>query len=115
MTDLQENIQKPVQEEPVHEVIQLMAHFMNYLSVSLYESQFTKNHEDSYADLNTIYNNVSSRSSIAPSLSECEQFYDNIVYLGNVTYTDDPDYYTYKMKMRKYISDLKNNKLQQLI
>lgn len=101
-----------VKNNSVHEIIQLMAHFMNYLTVSLYESQFTKNHEDSYADLNTIYNNVSLRSSIAPSLSECVQFYDNIVYLENVTYTDDPDYYTYKMKMRKYIANLKNNKLQ---
>ena len=44
----------------VHEVVQTMANFMNYLSVSLYESQFTKNHEDSYATLHSIYDSVAS-------------------------------------------------------
>ena len=36
-----------------------------------------------------------------------ESFYNNIVYLAGVTYTDDPDYYTYKRTLRKYILDLK--------
>ena len=91
-----------------HPTIQLMAHFMNYLSVSLYESQFTKNHQDSYATLHSIYDSVASTPSVAPSLNDCSQFYDNIVYLANVTYTDDPDYYTYKRTLRKYIVDQKS-------
>ena len=111
--NVQKTVQENIQEEPVNEVVQLMAHFMNYLSVSLYESEFTKNHEDSYADLNTIYDNVSLQSSNPPSLSDCVQFYDNIVYLGKVTYTDDPDYYNYKMRMRKYIADLRKQLLAQ--
>ena len=90
-----------------HPTIQLMAHFMNYLSVSLYESQFTKNHHDSYATLQSIYDSVSSRPSTAPSLCDIKQFYENIVYLGGVTYTDDPDYYTYKRCLRKYIVEMK--------
>ena len=90
-----------------HPTIQLMAHFMNYLSVSLYESQFTKNHHDSYATLQSIYDSVSLRPSTAPSLNDSDQFYNNVVYLANVTYTDDPDYYTYKRTLRKYIIDLK--------
>jgi hypothetical protein len=90
----------------VHEIVQTMVNFMNYLTVSLYEDQFTKNHEDSYATLHSIYDSVASRPSIAPSLNDCTQFYDNIVYLAGVTYTDDPDYYTYKRTLRKYIVEL---------
>jgi hypothetical protein len=86
-----------------HHVVQTMAHMVNYLSVSLYESQFTKNHEDSYATLRSIYDSVALRPSAAPSLKDVAQFYENIVYLGNVTYTDDPDYYTYKKELKKYI------------
>ena len=91
----------------VHEIVQVMAHFMNYLSVSLYEAQFTKNHEDSYSILHSIYNSVSSTPSTAPSLNDCVQFYNNILNLANVTYTDDPDYYTYKRCLRKYIINIK--------
>jgi hypothetical protein len=91
----------------VHPIVQLIADFMNYLSVSLYEDQFTKNHQDSYSALHSIYDSVASTPSTPPSLIDCEQFYQNIVYLANVTYTDDPDYYTYKRTLRKYIVDLK--------
>lgn len=91
----------------VHVIVQTMANIMNYLSVSLYESQFTKNHEDSYATLHSIYDSVASTPSVPPSLNDCESFYNNIVYLAGVTYTDDPDYYTYKRTLRKYILDLK--------
>lgn len=95
----------------VHVIVQTMANFMNYLSVSLYEDQFTKNHEDSYAILHSIYDSVASTPSTPPSLIDCEQFYQNIVYLASVTYTDDPDYYTYKRTLRKYIIELTiNNK-----
>jgi uridine kinase len=90
-----------------HPTVQLMANFMNYLSVSLYESEFTKNHQDSYATLQSIYDSVSMTPYAAPSLCDIKQFYENIVYLGNVTYTDDPDYYTYKRSLRKYIIEIK--------
>lgn len=91
----------------VHEIVQLMANFINYLSVSLYESAFTKNHQDSLTTIHSIYDSVSLTPSMAPSLIDCEQFYQNVVCLANVTYTDDPDYYTYKRNLRKYIIDLK--------
>jgi hypothetical protein len=35
-----------------------------------------------------------------------EAIYENIVYLGSVTYTDDPDYYTYKRGLRKYFINI---------
>ena len=91
----------------VHEIVQVMADFINYLSVSLYQEQFTQMHHDSYLIIHTIYNTISSKPHIPPSLYDIEQFYNNINYLGNVTYTDDPDYYTYKRKLRKYIMDLR--------
>ena len=87
----------------VNEVVQNMTHMMNYLSVSLYESAFTKNHQDAYSVLQSIYDSVALRPSMLPSLHDIKQFYDNVVYLGGVTYTDDPDYYTYKRGLRKYI------------
>lgn len=90
----------------LHHIVQTMTHTMNYLSASLYESQFTKNHQDSYATLRSIYDSVALRPSAAPSLKDVEQFYENIVYLGSVTYTDDPDYYTYKIALKKYIINL---------
>ena len=94
------------QEAPVHEIIQTMTHMMNYLSVSLYENNFTKNHQDSYETLTSIYNSVASSPHTPPPIIDVEQFYNNIVYLGNVTYTDDPDYYRYKIILRKYIIKL---------
>jgi hypothetical protein len=90
----------------VHPIVQLMADIMNYFSVSLYKDQFTKTHEDSYAILNSIYDTVSLKPSIPPSLNDSQQFYNNIVSLAGVTYTDDPDYYTYKRTLRKYIIEL---------
>ena len=90
----------------VHTIVQTMANFINYMSVSLYEGEFTKNNEDSYATLNSIYDSVSLSPSTAPSLNDSQQFYSNVVYLEKVTYTDDPDYYTYKRCLRKYIIGL---------
>ena len=96
-------------EVPIHDIIQIMTHMMNYLSVSLYESTFTKNHQDSYATLTSIYDSVASLPHNPPSLIDITQFYDNIVCLGSVTCTDDPDYYMYKIKLRKYIISLQYN------
>jgi hypothetical protein len=106
MEEKQEKEKEEKQENSSHPIVEVMAHFMNYLSVSLYESQFTKNHEDSYATLRSIYDNAASHPSTPPSPRDVKQFYDNIVYLGSVTYTDDADYYRYKIKLRKYIIGL---------
>ncbi len=73
------------QDVPVHEIVQTMTHMMNYLSASLYESNFTKNHQDAYDTLTAIYNSVASSPHNPPKVIDVEQFYNNIVYLGNVT------------------------------
>ncbi len=89
----------------IHPIVETMTNIMNYMAFSLYETQFTKNHEDSYATLQSIYNNIVSQPLAQPSYIDVKQFYDNIVFLGNVTYTDDPDYYKYKIILRKYFLD----------
>jgi hypothetical protein len=96
-----------IKETDIHEIVIIMTHFMNYLSVSLYEDQFTQNHQNSYSIIKSIYYTVSLNPDIPPSLYDVEQFYNNILYLANVTFTDDPDFYNYKIKLRKYIARLK--------
>lgn len=90
-------------------IAQLMANFINYLNVSLYEGTFTYNHEKARARLNEIYDSVSKTPSSPPSLEDSVDFYNNVNYLTNVTYTDDPDYYTYKRNLKNYINVLKKN------
>ena len=108
--DIKNTQEHNIKQTSVHEIVVIMTHFMNYLSVSLYEDQFTKNHQDSYSVIKSIYDTVSLKPSTPPSLYDVEQFYNNILYLGNVTFTDDPDYYTYKISLRKYIIDFKYKK-----
>ena len=103
--DIQDNT--TIKQIGCHEIVVTMTHCMNYLSVSLYEDQFTQNHQNSYSIIKSIYDNISLHPYKPPSLYDTEQFYNNILYLANVTFTDDPDYYNYKIKLRKYIVGLK--------
>ena len=84
-------------------IVTLMAHMMNYLNASLYESQFTYSHEQSRASLNEIYDRVSNASDMAPSFSDVDAFYRNVGYLRRVTETDDPDYARYMCAFHRYI------------
>ena len=93
----------------VNNIVQLMANFINYLNVSLYEGAFTHNHEQARAKLNEIYDYVSKTPSSPPSLEDSTDFYHNINYLTSVTYTDDPDYHTYKRNLKIYINTFKKN------
>lgn len=90
----------------VHPIITVMANMMNYLTLSLYQGQFTYNHERSWARLNTLYDQLSKTSSVAPSLKVSGEFYENVVYLRRVTETDDPDYASYMGKIRHYVCTL---------
>jgi len=91
-----------VMGEP-NDIVTLFSQFLNYLNVSLYEAQFTQTHEEARANLNAIYNAVSQPPNEAPRLEQCVSFYNDILALRDVTYTDDPDYYTYTRKLRNYI------------
>ena len=87
----------------VHYIIELLANIINYLNVSLYQGQFTYNHEHAFTRLNQLYEQLSKKPSIAPSTEDITEFYNNIMYLKNVTDTDDPNYYFYVHMLKKYI------------
>ena len=74
---------------------EVMANMINYLNVSLYEGQFTYNHEQARERLNTI------SESESDSQDDCLEFYKNVLYLKNVTDTDDPVYHTYMRQLSK--------------
>jgi len=85
------------------EAVQTMANIINYLNVSLYEGQFTYNHEQARASLNAIYDAVSAVPTVPPSLEDCCEFYKSMDYLTNVTDTDDPTYYAYKKMLHDQV------------
>lgn len=87
-----------------HRVVSLMANIMNYLNVSCYEGRLTYYHQEARKKLNEIYERVSKTASSAPSLEDCNDFYDNINYLRNVMVTDDPDYHCYMCEFRYLIA-----------
>lgn len=84
-------------------ILGLMANMINYLNVSLYEGQFTYNHEQARLRLNELYDTLSKTSSITPSKNDILEFYNNVKYLKNVTDTDDMDYWNYISKLKQYI------------
>ena len=91
----------------VHYIVQLMANIINYLNVSLYQGQFTYNNEQSFAQLNELYEKISKTPFTAPTIEDSICAYNNLIYLQNVTDTDDPDYHSYIHNLKKYIYLLK--------
>ena len=92
-----------------NEIVILMANMINYLNVSFYESLFTYNHEQARAELNAIYEAVSTNRMVPPSLDDSINFYRNIIYLKSVTETDDDTYHTYMRQLKSYIQKLKGS------
>lgn len=83
-------------------VIITMANMINYLSASMYQGQFTYNHERAWARLNEIYTLSSKTPNVAPSIDIVEEFSSCVTSLEKVTETDDGDYYNYMRILRKY-------------
>lgn len=88
----------------VHPAVTTMAHMINYLTVSLYQGQFKYNHEQAWARLNEIYDNISKTPTAAPSLENIQEFHGNVASLWFVTETDDPDYERYVRQLRRQIA-----------
>lgn len=88
----------------VHPAVTTMANMINYLTVSLYQGQFTYNHEQAWARLNENYDCISKTPTTAPSLENIQMFYDNVESLWFVTETDDPDYDRYIRLLRRQIA-----------
>jgi hypothetical protein len=95
-----------VVENNNNEIVILMANMLNYLNVSFYESLFTYNHEQARAELNAIYEFVVLKCTEPPSLDDSINFYRNVIYLKNVTDTDDITYHAYMRQLKTYIQQL---------
>ena len=69
----------------VHYIVQLMANIINYLNVSLYQGQFTYNHEQSFAQLNELYEKISKTPFTSPTIEDITRplwhVYNNLIYL----------------------------------
>ena len=96
-------------ENNINEIVILMANMINYLNASLYESLFTYNHQQARAELNAIYESVSTNRMVPPSLDDSINFYRNMIYLKSVTETDDDTYHTYMRQLKSYIQKLKGS------
>lgn len=92
-----------VQDTPVPAtVITTMANMINYLSASMYQGQFTHNHEQAWTRLNEIYTLSSKTPDASASTDMVEEFRSCVASLENVTETDDADYYNYMRQLRQY-------------
>ncbi len=63
-------------------------------------------HERSFAQINELYVQISKTPFNAPSKEDITHAYNNLIYLQNVTDTDDPDYpdyHRYMHNLKKYI------------
>jgi len=87
-----------------HEAVVVITNLINYLNFSFYEAQFTQRHEEARVNINSVYNAISSNPTKPPTQNQCVTMYTNMKILENVTYTDDPDYFTYKRYLRRYIA-----------
>ena len=90
----------------IHDIVVLMANIINYLNSSFYEGLFNQKHEEARKNINAIYDTASKTPNQSPTKEECVSFYQDLCLLTKVTYTDDPDYYTYKRKLRGWIDKL---------
>jgi len=85
-------------------VIATMANMINYLTVSLYQGKFTHNDEQSWGDLNKIFDVVAKTPTTSPFSGHVRMFHSCVVSLKRVTETDDPDYHNYTRQLREYIA-----------
>ena len=90
-------------------VIITMANMINYLSVSMYQGQFTHNHERAWARLNEIYTLISKTPDAAAPKDMVEEFRSCVASLEKVIDTDDGDYYNYMRILRKYYTSSSAN------
>ncbi len=86
-----------------HDVMATMINMLNYLDVSLYQSQLTLHHQESLARLNEIYDTVSKTPNTTPSIEIVREFYNTLISLRSVTETEDANYHDY-MRTLKHIS-----------
>ena len=84
------------------DIIGVMCNVLNYMTLSSYEFYYTQYHQECRNEMNAIYDNGASSITV----ESCKRFYECLKRLESVTDTDDPDYYEYRRKIRRFIISL---------
>jgi UDP-N-acetylmuramyl tripeptide synthase len=84
------------------DIIGVMCNVLNYMTLSSYEYYYTQYHQECRNEMNAIYDNGASSITV----ESCKHFYECLKRLESVTDTDDPDYYEYRRKIRRFIISL---------
>jgi hypothetical protein len=82
------------------DILSVMACVLNYLNVSSYEHYYMLHHQECRKNMNDIYDKG------AITLESCKHFYECLKRLEGVTETDDPDYYEFRRKLRRFTISL---------
>jgi hypothetical protein len=84
------------------DIIGVMCNVLNYMTLSSYDYYYTQYHQECRKEMNAIYDNGASSITV----ENCKHFYECLKRLESVTDTDDPDYYEFRRKMRRFIISL---------
>jgi hypothetical protein len=84
------------------DIIGVMCNVLNYMTLSSYDYYYTQYHQECRNEMNAIYDNGASSITV----ESCKYFYECLKRLESVTDTDDPDYYEYRRKLRRFIISL---------
>jgi len=84
------------------DIIGVMCNVLNYMTLSSYDYYYTQYHQECRKEMNAIYDNGASLITV----ESCKHFYECLKRLESVTETDDPDYYEFRRKLRRFIISL---------
>ncbi len=84
------------------DILSVMACVLNFLTVSSYDYYYTQYYQECRNEMNAVYDNGASSITV----ESCKHFYECFKRLESVTDTDDPDYYEYRRKLRRFIISL---------
>ena len=84
------------------DIIGVMCNVLNYMILSSYDYYYTQYHQECRNEMNAVYDKGASSITV----ESCKHFYECLKRLESVTDTDDPDYYEYRRKMRRFIISL---------
>jgi hypothetical protein len=84
------------------DILSVMASTLNYLTVSSYDYYYTQYHQECRNEMNAVYDN----GATSITVESCKHFYECLKRLESVTDTDDPDYYEFRRKIRRFIISL---------
>ena len=84
------------------DILGVICNVLNYMTLSSYEYYYTQYHQECRNEMNAIYDDGASSITV----ESCKHFYECLKRLESVTDTDDPDYYEYRRKIRRFIISL---------